>query len=148
MKHIQTLALDLEGTLISNAMSQFPRPGLYAFLTACESLFSIGNIVIFTTVKETVFRDIATRLYDEGVVPKWFTSMRYIDWTGSTKDLAFVNEDPTSVLLVDDYEGCIHFQQKSQWLKAKQFESPYDNDNELSYLLSCLLKIMNKEGAF
>lgn len=27
------LALDLEGTLISNAMSQIPRPGLHAFLT-------------------------------------------------------------------------------------------------------------------
>ena len=29
---IQVIALDLEGTLISNAHSQIPRPGLYRFL--------------------------------------------------------------------------------------------------------------------
>jgi hypothetical protein len=32
---ISVLALDLEGTLISNAVSQFPRPGLLAFLECC-----------------------------------------------------------------------------------------------------------------
>ena len=74
--------------------------------------------------------------------------MRYIDWTGDTKDLAFVNKDPSSVLLVDDYEGCIHLQQKAQWLKVKLFESPYDDDNELSYLLTSLLERMNKDSLF
>jgi len=29
---IKVITLDLEGTLISNAMSQIPRPGLFEFL--------------------------------------------------------------------------------------------------------------------
>lgn len=140
IKHIHTLALDLEGTLISNAMSQFPRNGLYDFLTTCESLFGIDNIVMFTTVNEELFREIAMRLYGEGVVPKWFTDLHYIDWTGNIKDLTFVNEDPSIVLLVDDYKGVIHPQQKDQWLKIKPFESPYDADNELSRLSQIILK--------
>lgn len=142
IKHVHTLALDLEGTLISNAMSQFPRYGLYDFLTTCESLFGMDNIVIFTTVKEALFREIAIRLYGESIVPKWFTNLRYIDWTGDIKDLTFVNEDPSSVLLIDDYEGVIHPQQKEQWLKVKPFESPYEIDNELNRLLASLEKIM------
>lgn len=143
MKPTQTLALDLEGTLISNAMSQFPRQGLYDFLITCESLFGVGNIVMFTTVKEKLFREIAIRLYSEGIVPKWFTTIRYIDWTGEIKDLTFVDEDPSRVLLVDDYEGVIHPQQKDQWLKIKPFESPYDPDNDLSHLLRSLEEIMS-----
>lgn len=140
IKHIHTLALDLEGTLISNAMSQFPRNGLYDFLTTCESLFGMDNIVMFTTVKEGLFREIAMRLYSENMLPKWFTTIRYIDWNGDIKDLTFVDEDPSRVLLVDDYEGVIHPQQKDQWLKIKPFESPYDPDNELSRLSQVILK--------
>lgn len=34
-----TLALDLEGTLISNAVSQISRPGLYSFLEYCRNSF-------------------------------------------------------------------------------------------------------------
>jgi len=40
------LALDLEGTLISNAMSQIPWPGLAGFLNRCAELFP--RIVMFT----------------------------------------------------------------------------------------------------
>jgi hypothetical protein len=59
------LALDLEGTLISNAMSQIPRPGLANFLTRCAEIFP--RIVMFTTVKEDRFRRIARLLVDEKV---------------------------------------------------------------------------------
>lgn len=48
------LALDLEGTLISNAVSQIPRPGLYEFLESAKSLFE--GLVIFTTVPESTLR--------------------------------------------------------------------------------------------
>ena len=40
------VAIDLEGTLISNAVSQFPRPGLYYFLEYCYKNFD--RLVIFT----------------------------------------------------------------------------------------------------
>ena len=42
------LALDLEGTLISNAVSQIPRPGLHRFLEDVRSQFE--ELVLFTTV--------------------------------------------------------------------------------------------------
>lgn len=57
-----TLALDLEGDLITNAISQYPRSGVMAFLLECETLFSRENVCIFTTVDEKRFRDIENRL--------------------------------------------------------------------------------------
>jgi hypothetical protein len=35
------LAVDLEGTLISNTMSQIPRPGLFMFLSRCPRCFHV-----------------------------------------------------------------------------------------------------------
>ena len=56
---IEVIALDLEGTLISNAISQIPRPGLNKFLELCRSI--TNRVVIFTAVKEEVFRGIAKK---------------------------------------------------------------------------------------
>ncbi len=50
---IEVLALDLEGTLISNAMSQIARPGLRNFLEFCGRTFS--RIVIYTALAIEVF---------------------------------------------------------------------------------------------
>ena len=63
---ITTLALDLEGTLISNAMSQIPRPGLNDFLVRSRALFD--RVVIYTAVAESRFRGIAAQLAAEGFV--------------------------------------------------------------------------------
>ncbi|ABC30146.1 hypothetical protein HCH_03396 [Hahella chejuensis KCTC 2396] len=71
------LALDLEGTLISNAMSQIPRPNLHPFLTNCKQAFQ--RIVIFTAINEERFRKIAILLSDEGVAPEWFKDIEYIN---------------------------------------------------------------------
>lgn len=64
-----TLALDLEGVLITNAISQYPRPGLLTFLLECEPLVGRENICIFTTVDEKWFRNIANRLLADKLVP-------------------------------------------------------------------------------
>lgn len=69
------LALDLEGTLVSNAMSQIPRPGLYAFLERCKCLFP--RIVMLTTVEQGRFRQIAVLLVEEGYAPPWFSEVEY-----------------------------------------------------------------------
>jgi hypothetical protein len=64
-----TIALDLEGTLISNAVSQFPRPGLFTFLEYCyENFVGVASrletrLVIFTAVNEVRFRSISRTLY-------------------------------------------------------------------------------------
>lgn len=70
------LALDLEGTLISNAISQIPRPGLCRFLEDVRSHFS--QLMMFTTVPEERFRSIADLLVREGSAPPWFASIEYI----------------------------------------------------------------------
>ena len=83
------LALDLEGTLISNAISQIPRPGLHRFLEDVRSQFE--ELVLFTTVPEALARRIAGLLAREGSVPAWFVELRYIHWSGRTKDLSYVS---------------------------------------------------------
>ncbi len=70
-----TLALDLEGVLITNAI-QFPRPGLKSFLFECELLFGRENICAFTAVNEKRFRAIAQRLVADDYVPEWFAMIR------------------------------------------------------------------------
>src|SRR5690606_39462147 len=67
---LTVIALDLEGTLISNAMSQLPCPGLYGFLEGCRSI--CNRVVMFTTVNEVTFREIAALLVAEGTAPSWF----------------------------------------------------------------------------
>jgi len=59
---MKVLARDLEGTLISNAVSQIARPGLFEFLEDCRKLFP--RVVMFTSVNEDRFRSIAS-LYPE-----------------------------------------------------------------------------------
>jgi hypothetical protein len=119
------LALDLEGTLISNAMSQIPRPYLFEFLTRCNDLFS--RIVMFTTVDETKFREIATLLVTEGFAPTWFEGIEYVDWQGHTKNLELVPDSKIEqILLVDDFEQYIHLGQETRWVQIKCFEYPYE----------------------
>ncbi|NJL66781.1 MAG: hypothetical protein HC894_08195 [Microcoleus sp. SM1_3_4] len=85
------LALDLEGTLISNAVSQFSRPGLYNFLEYCHNNFC--RIVIFTAVSELSFRKIAIALADAGKVPSWFVNLEYINWVWKIQRFVFCAGD-------------------------------------------------------
>jgi len=129
---IETIALDLEGTLISNAISQIPRPHLLEFLEGCKAITE--RVVMFTTVKEDKFRQIARLLVSEGVAPMWFETMEYIDWSGHTKDLNFIPNCNNTMfaVLVDDVEAYVATGQERQWLEIEQFASPYsDNDTEL-----------------
>jgi hypothetical protein len=119
------LALDLEGTLISNAASQIPRPGLNEFLIQCREIFP--RIVMYTTVSEARFRPIAELLVNEGLAPGWFAKTEYVQWTGATKDLARIcGATVQQCLLVDDFEGYVHPGQHSQWVRIDCFEHPYE----------------------
>jgi hypothetical protein len=71
-----TIALDLEGTLISNAVSQFPRPRLLTFLEYCHQNFD--RLVIFTAVDEVRFRSISRTLAEAQDAPDWFVDLEYI----------------------------------------------------------------------
>lgn len=132
------LALDVEGTLISNAVSQIPRPGLYQFLETIADLFP--RIVVFTTVEEPLFRRIAATLSDEGSAPPWFVGVEYVWWHGATKNLEFIGDTSTDdVLLVDDFEEYIHPGQEARWVRIDQFCHPYSgNDTALHDVLAVL----------
>ncbi|MDI9271830.1 NIF family HAD-type phosphatase [Stenotrophomonas sp. PFBMAA-4] len=122
------LALDLEGTLISNAISQIPRPGLYQFLEDARFLFD--ELVVFTTVPECRFRSIASLLIDEGSAPGWFALLRYVDWSGKTKDLSFVSAVQGAALLLDDHGPYVHPGQEHLWVEVPLFGSPYPADDD------------------
>ncbi len=127
--NIRVIALDLEGTLISNAHSQIPRPGLRRFLESCKAL--VGRVVMFTTVDEPRFRRIASQLVKERRAPHWFAEIEYIARDGETKNLALIPEcQAEEALLVDDYEIYVHPGQEAQWIKAPYFDAPYPADDK------------------
>ena len=136
--HVKVLALDLEGTLISNAVSVFPRPGLREFLDFCHEAFD--KVVLFTSVPENRARKIIQFLADEDLAPAWFRDIEYVVWNGEYKDLNFViGFTPKEVLLIDDQERYIHPEQKEQWLPIQEYVYPYsDNDQVLKDLERCL----------
>ena len=75
-----TLALDLEGTLITDQTDIFARPGLFEFLLFCEENF---KLVMMTTVKEQIFTEIANKLTQIGHVPDWFCDISYVTMKGT-----------------------------------------------------------------
>ena len=122
------LALDLEGTLISNAVSQIPRPGLFSFLEEASRLFP--RIVIFTAVREATFRSVAQGLVDSGDAPAWFADLEYVNWHGTAKDLRFIKDACIEdIVLVDDFEGYVMAEQKQHWIAIKSYENPYGTDD-------------------
>jgi NLI interacting factor-like phosphatase len=136
-----TIALDLEGTLISNAVSQFPRPGLFTFLEYCHQNFD--RLVIFTAVNEVHFRSIARTLVEVGDVPAWFVDLEYINWTGTYKDLSFIPQGTFDrTILIDDRIEYIHPNQKDRWIEIPGYEHPYPNDDrELDIMMEKLSQI-------
>lgn len=133
-----TLALDLEGTLISNAVSCFPRPGLRDFLIGVECQFD--RLVVYTTVAPMHVRRLAKDLANEGLVPHWLADVEIVIWQGGIKDLRFIpGADIERTLLVDDIEAYIHPEQRSQWIKIEPFEPPYPStDRELARVAAVL----------
>jgi len=144
---IGTLALDLEGTLISNAMSQIPRPGLFEFLERCAVLFP--RLVMFTTVNEDKFRHIGRLLVEEGKAPSWFAHIEYVKWQGDTKNLEYIPDAVVEEsILVDDFEIYVHPGQVAQWMQIEFFDYPYsEEDRGLFKMLAKLEALFKKPGS-
>lgn len=139
MSRPTVLALDLEGTLISNAYSQIPRPGLRAFLAASAEL--APRIVVFTTVPEPVFRTIAVNLVARGESPTWFPDTEYIAWPGPKKDLALVPDVNASAVRIvdDDPERFAVPDQLASWVTIAHFAPPYsEHDTGFETVLAVL----------
>ena len=118
----RVLVLDLEGTLISSAVSQIPRPGLRAFLEACAELFH--RIVVMTAVDEPRTRRILQMLAEEGSAPAWLAEIEYIEWDGEFKDLFFVPrvEDVNNLILLDDMPEYVAYGQQDLHVWISSFD--------------------------
>jgi hypothetical protein len=132
--HRLVLALDLEGTLVSNAVSQIPRPGLWRFLEFCRRAFT--RVVLYTAVSEDRARAVLRSLVQAGDAPPWFEAVEYVDWSGAFKDVSFVTgTQPGEVVLVDDQEAYVHPEQRRQWVPIEEFAWPYpETDTALETL--------------
>ena len=122
------LALDLEGTLISNAVSQIARPGLHDFLEFCRC--AVSRLVIYTAVPEAKVREVAANLVAEGAAPAWFEGVECVQWSGSAKDLAAIpGTTAERVLLVDDFEPYVLSDQRGRWIPIASYTAPYAADD-------------------
>ena len=141
MQKPNVIALDLEGTLISNAVSQIPRPGLHAFLEFCAN--AVPRLVVFTSVRESVFRNVAQVLAEDGAVPRWFPGLEYVTWSGPHKDLQFIaGAQIGSAVLIDDFAGYVLPGQEHRWLEVRPYSTPYpDDDAELGRVQEVLRRV-------
>jgi hypothetical protein len=121
---IRVLALDLERTLLSDALHREPRPGLYDFLLFCCDRFE--RVVLFTSVNKPQALAALQECANQGHVPQEFMDrLEYVEWEGMYKDLRFVPNATTSeVLIVDDDGGWIRADQQQQWIGIAEYD-PY-----------------------
>lgn len=134
----RVLALDLEGTLISSAVSQFPRPGLRDFLAWALGAFE--RVVVFSSVRAEVAREVMATLVEYGDAPAAFADVEIVAWQGKLKDLGFVRgATPAEVLLVDDQERVIDPAQRDRWVAVAEWDDPaVTDDRELERVRSVL----------
>ncbi len=125
---IKVLALDLERTLIDDALSARPRPGLLDFLDFCHERF--GRVVVFTTVEEADAREVLEDLTRRGHVPQSLLErLEYVGWCGEYKDLDFVPDVVLGeVLLVDDDAGWVRPDQRERWVAIAPWDGGPDGE--------------------
>jgi hypothetical protein len=125
---VKVLTLDLERTLIDDALSARPRPGLLDFLAFCHQRF--GRVAVFTTVEESDAREILEDLGRRGhVPPALLTRLEYVGWCGQYKDLSFVpGAAAKEVLLVDDDAGWVRPDQRERWVAIAPWDGGPDRE--------------------
>lgn len=120
------LALDLEGTLVSNAVSQIPRPGLRPFLDAVSDLYA--DIVLYSSVREERVRAVVAELVSRGEAPEWLAEVECVRWAGPYKRLHILGP-PGGVLLVDDMMAYVHPDDREHWVAIPSYDPPYPPDD-------------------
>lgn len=125
---IRVLALDLERTLIDDALHARPRPGLRGFLEFCHERFE--RVALFTTVEVTDARDALDGLARAGHLPlRFLDRLEYVAWCGQYKDLSFIpSAAPGEVLLVDDDAGWVRPDQRDQWIPIAAWDGGADSE--------------------
>lgn len=142
---LRVLALDLERTLVSDALRADPRPGLAAFFAFCDARFP--RVTLFTTVEEADARAVVEELTARGLMPAELAErLEYVSWCGEYKDLVFVpGATPDEVLLVDDDAGWIRPDQRDRWIAVAAWDGGSDAD--LLRVQHILTERLEAEGA-
>lgn len=139
-KQKMLLCLDLEGTLISNAVSQIPRPGLDAFL---ESVLEVCDLMLYTSVSSERVHAIRTLLVEEGVAPFWFLNLPVLHPIGTIKDKARCGR--FDALLLDDQPAVVASGEEAWWIPIAEYLPPYsDQDRELAKALTTIKSRLNE----
>jgi len=154
-KKINVLALDLEGTLISNIVSQLPRPHLAEFLEFCLS--SDFGVVLYTACSSHSARDALLRLSRHGYIPESMGMMPIVEWEKFTGDSRnpknlqhaqkmFPDAKLHRCFLVDDISAFVALGQADQWIPIYPYGTPYSpDDTELLRIKKILIDILAGE---
>lgn len=122
------LCLDLEGTLISNAVSQIPRPGLYQFLKGAAE---ICDLMIYSSVTAERVNQIQDLLVAEKNAPAWFRNLPIIRPEQTIKSKSACGR--IDAYLLDDQPGVIAPGENDWWIPIPEYLPPYsDNDTALT----------------
>jgi hypothetical protein len=149
MPNIKVLALDLERTLVSDAMNREPRPGLFDFLEFCVQRFE--RVVLFTSVNQTQALDVLKELEEQGTAPTEFlTKVEYVEWEGKYKDLRFIpGAAMNEILFIDDDPGWVVPGQEAQYIAIAEYD-PYlvrGTDTEFQRVCSALAtRLVSSDG--
>lgn len=116
------LALDLEYTLISSAVSCFVRPHLNDFLEWSYEAFE--KVYLYTTVPEHRVVEIQRNLFELKEVNHIFLELESVSWPRKgLKDLTYVHPQWNKVIMVDDLPDCYAVpHQRDQWVKIEPFD--------------------------
>ncbi|WP_379866446.1 NIF family HAD-type phosphatase [Marinobacter sp. M5B] len=132
------VCLDLEGTLISNAVSQIPRPGLYNFL---QQISAIADVILYTSVSRERTEAIKRILVSEGSAPEWFLKLgsMHPEATIKSKQLVPDISKYSDSVLVDDQRDVIADGEFDWWVPVVEFQPPYSvDDRELERVLGVI----------
>ncbi|WP_420390565.1 NIF family HAD-type phosphatase [Marinobacter sp.] len=132
------VCLDLEGTLISNAVSQIPRPGLYNFL---QQTSAIADLILYTSVSRERTVAIKRTLVSERSAPQWFLKLDSIHPEATIKSKHLVPDVSrySDSVLVDDQRAVIADGEFDWWIPIVEFQPPYSQeDRELEHLLEAV----------
>ena len=129
MRHLAILALDVEGVLVSNGVSQFPRSGLATFLDSCRAL--ADDMVLFTSCNPVVVAGLQQTLVQEGAAPAWFADLAILYSPDGVKDLTRLGQPLDRVAIMDD-QPTTPVEQRHRWIPVVKWESPYAADDALA----------------
>jgi hypothetical protein len=128
------LCLDLEGTLISNAVSQIPRPGLYRFL---ERAAEICDLMIYSSVSAERVDSIRDLLVSEKYAPEWFLNLPIIRPDHTIKPKSACGR--INAYLLDDQPGVIAPGENDWWIPISEYVPPYsESDTALTNALESI----------